>query len=109
LPGHHPNQDIVGEHGDFIGDMFVTSSPFKAEPEDRENRMIHVFLYIMDNYLKIDIVEASERSKIHDLISFLKDDPSREYRHHVKDHGPFITYNTVSGSIRKRWLMTSDY
>jgi hypothetical protein len=73
---------------------------FKGDPEDRDNRTIHVFLDTMDNYLEIDTVQATERSKIHDLVSFLEDGAAREYHHRVKDHGPFITYNAV-----KEWLI----
>jgi hypothetical protein len=34
--------------------------PFKEEPENRDNRMIHVFLDIMNNYLEIDTIDAIE-------------------------------------------------
>ena len=74
--------------------------PFKGEPEDRDNRTIHVFLDTMDNYLEIDTIESSERSKIHDLVSFLEDDASHEYHHRVKDHDPFASYDAI-----KEWLI----
>src|SRR5947207_3370706 len=71
------------------------SSSFKEESKDRDNHMIHVFLDTMNNYLKIDMIESFERSKIHDLVSFLKDFASREYHHRVKDHDSFVFYDVV--------------
>jgi hypothetical protein len=73
---------------------------FKGEAEDRDNRTIHVFLDTMDNYLEVDTIDSSEGSKIHDLVSFLEGAASREYHNHVKDRGPFVTYNAV-----KEWLI----
>ena len=71
------------------------SSPFKEKSKDHDNRTIHVFLDTMNNYLEIDMIESSERFKIHDFVSFLKNDASREYHHHIKNHDSFIFYNAI--------------
>ena len=63
--------------------------------EDRDNRTIYVFLDTMNNYLEIDMIESSERFKIHDLVSFLEDIASREYHNRVKYQGSFVIYDAV--------------
>ena len=71
------------------------SSLFKEESKDRDNRTIHVFLDIMNNYLKIDMIESFEKFKIYDLVSFLKNIMSREYHNRVKNQDSFIIYDII--------------
>ena len=63
--------------------------------KDHENRMIYIFLDIMNNYLEINMIESFKEFRIHDFISFLKNDISYEYYYHIKDHNSFIFYNII--------------
>jgi hypothetical protein len=76
------------------------SSLFKRESEDRENCMIYMFLNIMNNYLKIDMIELFKEFWIRDLVLFLENDALCEYHHHIKDHDLFASYDAV-----KKWLI----